>query len=382
MAKMVRKNYLMAPGPTPVPVDVLLEGAQDTIHHRTPQYVKIQTEALEGCKSLFQTKNNVMLLSSSGSGAMEAAVANLINPGDKAIAVNGGKFGERFTKLVKAFGGELLEIKLDWGKYVRPEQIKELLEANPDTKAVFVQLSETSTGAVHPIKEIAEVVKNYDAALVVDAISGILAEPLKMDEWGVDVALTGVQKGFMMPPGIALIAVSKKAEEIIMNNKNSKFYFDLKQYIKKYPDSPWTPPVNLVYQLRKAVEMLNEEGIENIWDRHALLADATRAGVKALGLEFFAEKPGNVLTSVWVPEGIDGGKLVKELRDNWGVTFAGGQDDVKGKIMRIAHLGYMSQFDVIVGLSAIEMSLKKAGHDIELGSAVKAAEEVFMKAGL
>ncbi|BBE30750.1 serine-pyruvate aminotransferase [Tepiditoga spiralis] len=382
MAKMIRKNYLMAPGPTPVPFDVLLAGAQDTIHHRTPQYVSIQKEALEGAKKLFVTENNVMLLSSSGTGAMEAAVANLVEKGDKVIVVSAGKFGERWALLCKKFESNMIEIKLNWGEAVAPEQIKEVLDANPDVKAVFTTLSETSTGVVHPVKEIAEIVKDTKAVMVVDTISGLLAQPLKMDEWNIDVVVTGVQKGFMMPPGVALISVSKKAEEVIKNCKSPRYYFDLNAYIKKYPDSPYTPPVNLGYQLKKAVEMLNEEGIENIWERHALMADATRAGVKAMGLELFAKRPGNVLTSVKVPEGIDGAKLVKDLRDNWGVTFAGGQDHVKGKIIRIAHLGYMSQFDVIVGLSALEMAFKKAGYNVELGSAVKAAEEVFLKAGV
>jgi aspartate aminotransferase-like enzyme len=382
MAKMIRKNYLMAPGPTPVPTDILLEGAKDTIHHRTPQYLEIQKKAIDGCQYLFQTKQPVYILSSSGSGAMEAAVANLINPGDKAISVNSGKFGERWGDLCRAFEADLDEIKLEWGSMVKPEQIKEALEKNPDTKAVFTTLSETSTGTVHPIKEIAEIVKDYEAILVVDAISGLLAQPLKMDEWGIDVVVTGVQKGFMMPPGIGLISASEKAMKVINENKNNKYYFDLKAYAKKYPDSPWTPPINLVYQLAKSVELLQEETIEGLWERHELMAKATRKAMEAMGLELFAENPGNVLTSIKVPEVVDGKKIVSFLRDNWGVTFAGGQEHLKGKIIRIAHLGYMSQFDVIIGISALEMGLKKFGYDLELGSGVKAAEEVFIKAGV
>ncbi|WGS65038.1 pyridoxal-phosphate-dependent aminotransferase family protein [Marinitoga aeolica] len=382
MAKMIRKNYLLAPGPTPVPIDLLLEGAKDTIHHRTPQYLEIQKIALEGAQYIFQTKNPVFILSSSGTGAMETAVANTLNPGDKAIVVVAGKFGERWMEICKAYGIDPIVVDLEWGDYVKPETIKELLEKNPDTKAVFTTLSETSTGTIHPIKEIAEIVKDTDAIIAVDAISGMLAQPLKMDEWNLDIVVTGVQKGFMMPPGIALISVSEKAWKVIEENKNHHYYFDLKAYKKKYPDSPYTPPVNLVYQLAKSVQMIEEEGIENVWERHRIMADATRAAVKAMGLELFAKNPGNVLTSVKVPEGVDGGKILKYLRDEEGVTFAGGQAHLKGKIIRIAHLGYMSKYDVIVGISALEMALKKFGFDVELGSGVKAAQEVFMKEGV
>ncbi|AEX84989.1 class V aminotransferase [Marinitoga sp. 1135] len=382
MAKMIRKNYLLAPGPTPVPIDLLLEGAKDTIHHRTPQYLEIQKVALDGAKYIFRTENPVFILSSSGTGAMETAVANTLNPGDKAIVVVAGKFGERWMEIAKAYGIDPIVVDLEWGDYVKPETIKELLEKNPDVKAVFTTLSETSTGTVHPIKEIAEIVKDTNAIMVVDAISGMLAQPLEMDAWNLDIVVTGVQKGFMMPPGIALISVSDKAWKVIDENKNYHYYFDLKAYKKKYPDSPYTPPVNLVYQLAKSVQMIEEEGIENVWERHRIMADATRAAVQAMGLELFAKNPGNVLTSVKVPEGVDGGKILKYLRDEEGVTFAGGQNHLKGKIIRIAHLGYMSKYDVIVGISALEMALKKFGFDVELGVGVKAAQEVFMKEGV
>ncbi|PNR94828.1 alanine--glyoxylate aminotransferase family protein [Petrotoga sp. 9PWA.NaAc.5.4] len=382
MAKMLKKNYLMTPGPTPVPVDILLEGAKDTIHHRTPQYLDIQNKALENLKYLFQTKNLVYTLVSSGTGAMEAAVANLVSKGDKVIAVNGGKFGERWCELCEAYDANLVEIDIEWGKYVRAEQIKDALEKNPDTKVVFTTLSETSTGVVNPIKEIAQIVKNTQAVLVVDAISGLLAEPLKMDEWNVDVVVCGVQKGFMMPPGLAMISLSEKAMKLVEKSNNPRYYFDLRAYKKNYPDSPYTPAVNLMYQLLKSTDMLKEEGIENVWDRHRIMAEATRAGVQALGLELFAENPGNVLTAIKIPQGVDGGKLIKFLRDDWGVVFTGGQSQLKGKIIRIAHLGYMSKFDIITAISALEMSLEKFGFKVELGKGVKAAEEVFVKEGV
>jgi aspartate aminotransferase-like enzyme len=321
-------------------------------------------------------------LASSGTGAMEAAVANLVSKGDKVIAVNGGKFGERWCELCKAYDANLVEIDIEWGKYVRAEQIKDALEKNPDTKVVFTTLSETSTGAVNPIKEIAQIVKNTQAVLVVDAISGLLAEPLKMDEWDVDVVVCGVQKGFMMPPGLAMISLSEKAMKLVEESNNPRYYFDLRAYKKNYPDSPYTPAVNLMYQLLKSTDMLKEEGIENVWDRHRIMAEATRAGVQALGLELFAENPGNVLTAIKIPQGVDGGKLIKFLRDDWGVVFTGGQSQLKGKIIRIAHLGYMSKFDIITAISALEMSLEKFGFKVELGKGVKAVEEVFVKEGV
>ena len=378
---MIKKNYILAPGPTPVPTEVLLAGAQETIHHRTPQFLNIQKETLEKARILFQTKNNVFALVSTGTGAMEAAVASTVAKGDKVIVVDGGKFGERWGDLCKAFEAEIDLIKLDWGDYVTPEQIKAALEKNPDTVAVFATHSETSTGTVNPIEEIAAVVKDYKALMVVDSVSGLLAEPLKMDEWHVDIVSTGLQKGVMLPPGLALVALSDKAIARVNEcpNKN-RYYFDLKQYIKKYPDSPYTVGVNSIYQLHAALKMIEEEGIEAVWDRHRILADATRAGVKAMGLELLSKKPGNVTTAVLSP--VDTGKLTKLMRDKYGVTMAGGQDHYKGKIFRMAHLGYMSKFDTIIGLAALEMAFNELGHKVELGVGVKAAEEVFLKEGV
>jgi Serine-pyruvate aminotransferase/archaeal aspartate aminotransferase len=203
-----------------------------------------------------------------------------------------------------------------------------------------------------------------------------------MDEWNVDVVVCGVQKGFMMPPGLAMIALSDKAMKIVEKSENARYYFDIRSYKKNYPDSPFTPPVNLIYQLVKSTNMLKEEGIENVWERHRIMSEATRAGVKALNLELFAERPSNAVTAIKVPAGVDAGKLIKFLRDDWGIVFTGGQSQLKGKIIRIAHLGYMSKFDIIIAISALEMSLNKFGFKVELGKGVKAAEEVFVNEGV
>ncbi|MFW6120196.1 MAG: pyridoxal-phosphate-dependent aminotransferase family protein [Petrotogales bacterium] len=380
MAKLVKKNYLLAPGPTPVPIDLLLEGARDTIHHRTPQFEKIMEEAINLSKYVFQTQNDVFILASSGTGAMEMAVANIVSPGDKVIVINGGKFGERWIKICKAYKADVVPIDIDYGEYVTPEELDEQLNAHPDIEAVFTTLSETSTGTVMDIEGLAKVVKNHGKLIAVDAISGLVAQPLKMDEWDLDVVVSGAQKGFMIPPGLAFISFSSDAWNKVEKCESSRFYFDARAYKKKA--APYTPAVNLIYQLRKALQMLKEEGMENVWERHRILGEAIREGVKAIGLELFSKNPGNVLTSVKVPENVDGRKLVSLLRDEYGVTIAGGQADMKGKIFRVSHLGYLSKFDVIVALSGIEMVLRKLGYDVEYGKAVKTAEEVFDREGV
>ncbi|MCD6546264.1 MAG: alanine--glyoxylate aminotransferase family protein [Thermotogae bacterium] len=379
---MIKKNYLLAPGPTPVPSNILLKGANETIHHRTPQFIEIAKEALDGLKYLFQTENQVFALASSGTGAMEAAVANLLSPGDKAIVVVAGKFGERWKEICESFNVDVVEVAVEWGDYVEPEELKKILADNEDAKVVFTTHSETSTGTVMDLKGIAAVVKESNAVLATDAVSSLLAQELRMDDWGVDVIVSGSQKGVMLPPGLGFIALSEKAWKLVENSKSPKYYFDLKAYRKKYPDFPYTPAVNLIYQLKEAVEMIKNEGIENVWNRHRILADAVRNGVKALGLELLSKKPGNVCTAVKVPKEVDGGKFTKLLRDKYGVTIAGGQAHLKGKIFRIAHLGYMSKFDVIVALSAVEMGLNELGYKVALGKGVMAAEEVFLKEGV
>ncbi|ABR29988.1 class V aminotransferase [Thermosipho melanesiensis] len=376
---MIKKNYLLAPGPTPVPFDILLEGARETIHHRTPQFVSILEETLNELKYLFQTENKVYTLLSSGTGALEAAITNLLNPGDKAIIVEAGKFGERWREIAERFNINVVSIKLEWGEAVTPEQIKEAIEKHPDAKAVFTTYSETSTGTVIDLEGIAKVTRNTDVVLVTDAVSALLAEPLKMDEWGIDVVVSGSQKGVMLPPGLAFIALNDKAWKLVEKSNNSSYYFNLKAYAKKYPDNPWTPGVNLIYMLRKAIKIIKEEGIENVWERHRILADATRAAVNAMGLELFSKRPGNVATAVKVPEGIDGNKLTKIMRDKYGVTIAGGQEHLKGKIFRISTLGYLSIFDTIVGISALEFTLNELGYKVEFGTGIKAAQEVLFK---
>jgi aspartate aminotransferase-like enzyme len=380
LAKMIRKNYLMAPGPTPVPIDILLEGAKDTIHHRTPQFDRIFAEAVKGTKEVFRTENELFILASSGTGAMEMALTNIVNPGEKVIVCTVGKFGERWQEIAKAVGAEVALVSGEYGDFYTPEMVEKALKENPDAVAVFTTLSETSTGTVMDIEGISKVVKAAGKLIAVDGISGLVAEPCETDKWGLDIVVTGSQKGFMLPPGLAFISVSKAAIEKAQNTKTTSFYFNLKKYLKD--PLPWTPAVNLIYQQRLAVEMLLKEGMENVWARHAVMGKATREAIKAMGLELFSKRPGNVLTSVKVPEGVPGGKIVSIMRDEYGVTIAGGQGTMKGNIFRIAHLGYMSDYDVVIALTALEKVLRKLGRHVEYGIGARVAMEIFEKEGV
>ncbi len=377
----MKKNYIMAPGPTPVPEDVLSEIARPIIHHRTPQYQEIFKKANEGLAYLFKTKNDIFTFASSGTGAMEAAVINILSKGDKAIVVRGGKFGERFGDICSAYGIEVIPIDVEWGKAVDPAIIKKKLAGGKDIKAVFTTLCETSTGTKNDIKTIADIVQVSDAVLIVDAISGLCADDLRTDEWKVDIVCSGSQKGIMLPPGLAFLSISKKAMDRVSKSNLPKYYFDLKAYKKSLDknDVPWTPAVGLVRGLCKSIDIIKEEGIENVLARHARLADATREAVKALGLELFSANPSNAVTSVKVPAGVDGQNLVKTMRNKYGVTIAGGQAHIKGKIFRIAHLGYMIEFDTLTAISALEIVLKEMGYKFKVGSGVSAAIEVFTK---
>lgn len=378
----MRKNYLLTPGPTPLPPQVSEALARPIIHHRTPQFQAILKEATDGLKYVFQTKNDLLILASSGTGAMEAAVINFLSAGDTALTVQGGKFGERWTEICKAYGINTEIIDVEWGKAVSPQEIEKRLKANPKIKAVFVTLCETSTGVVNDIQAIGKVIKDKDAILVVDAISGLGAIDLKTDEWFCDVVVSGSQKGFMLPPGLGFVSVSPKAWRLSEVAKCPRYYFDLikaKKAIDK-TDTPFTPAISLIIALNEALKMMKQDGLENIFLRHKKMADATRGAVRALGLELFAPSAASdVVTAVKVAPGLDGEKLVKTMRDTYGVTIAGGQAELKGKVFRIAHMGYIEEFDIIAGISCLEKVLQQMGYKFQLGAGVKAAEEVFLK---
>ncbi|MDH5761752.1 MAG: alanine--glyoxylate aminotransferase family protein [Nitrospinota bacterium] len=380
----MKKTYLLAPGPTPVPETINLEMAAPMVHHRTPQFSKIFGEAAEGAKYLFQTKQDVLILASTGTGGMEGCITNLFSPGDKVLVVNGGKFGERWGKISETYGVVPVWINVEWGQAVDVNEVKAVLDKDKDIRAILVQASETSTGVAHPIEELSKLTRDRDdILLVVDGITGVGVFPLPMDDWGIDAIVTGSQKALELPPGLALVALSEKAWKFADQSKCPHFYFDFKKERKNLKDqtSAYTPAVSLVIGLRAVLKNIKEEGLDNVHKRHNRLARATRAAAKAMGLQMIApDAPADSLTGVFVPDGIDGGKIVKSLRDDFGVTMAGGQDQWKGKIIRIAHLGYVDTFDTIIAISAIEMALKKFGHAVELGKGVAAAQEILLEA--
>jgi serine---pyruvate transaminase len=378
---MIKKYYLLSPGPTPIPDSVLSVAAEPIIHHRTPEFSEIFMQVSEGLKYVFGTKEDVFILTSSGTGAMETAIVNSLSPGDKVICINGGKFGERWGNICRAYGVNVREIVLEWGDDFTKDQLAAELRANPEAKAVFSSLSETSSGALYDIKGFGEVVSGTGAILVVDGISGVGATPCPMDEWKVDVLISGSQKSFMIPPGLAYIAFSPKGWKMVEGAKLPRFYFDARKAKKNLEKqtTPWTPAISLIVQQKKALDIIRAMGMEKLLEHHRILGDATRAGVKALGLELLAKKPGNILTAVKTPAGVDGSKIVKTMQSKYGAYIAGAQDPNKGKFFRIAHLGYMGGFDVITALSALEMTLGDLGYAFERGSGVKAAETSLME---
>ena len=378
----MEKKYLFSPGPTMLPPEVLLTMAQPIMHHREPEFEKIYAEIREGLKYLFQTKNEVLVFTSSGTGAMEGAVSNLLSRGDKALVVRGGKFGERWSEICKAYGIESVAIDVVWGKAVDPGQIQKILQSDHSIRAVYIQASETSTGVKHPVKEIADIVKKYEeTVLVVDAITGIGVFNLPMDQWGLDVVISGSQKAMMLPPGLSFAALGDKAWRFVERSNLPKYYFDFKKELKNIQknQSSYTPAISLYVGLRESLRLIREEGLEAVFRRHEKLASATRAAVKGLGLELYApDSPSNALTAVKVPAGVDGIKLQNLFFEKFGITVAEGQDQAKGKIIRIAHLGYYERLDMVMVISALEMLLKEMGYAFELGKGLKAAEEVLM----
>lgn len=357
--------------------------AQPMFHHRTPQFSAIFAEVRAGLQALFKTKQDVLMLAASGTGAMEAAVANCFAPGEEVLVVNGGKFGERWLKLCDAFGVKAVELRVEWGRAVRAKDVEAALAANPNIRGVLVQASETSTTAVHPIQQLAAVTRGRDVLLVVDGITAVGVYDLPMDAWGIDVLITGSQKALMLPPGLALIALSERAWGRVAKTCQPRFYFDLPRERSNQAKNTtaYTPAISLVIGLREALAMMQEEGLDNVFARHARLASATRAAALALGCRLVApDNPSPATTGVFVPEGIDGSKLFAYLRDRMLVTFAGGQDQLKGRIVRIAHLGYMGAFDIIAAIAAFEMVLRHFGHPVELGRGVGAAEAELMAA--
>jgi aspartate aminotransferase-like enzyme len=379
----VKKKYLLSPGPTPVPEAALLTMAYPMMHHRTPQFSAIFAEVKEDLKYLFQTKNDVLILSSSGTGAMESAVVNIFSPGDHALVVNGGKFGERWGKICESYGLKTIWLNVEWGRAVKSEAIEDALNKDREIKGVFIQGNETSTAVSHPVREIAEIVRQRDKTLlIVDGITAVGVYDIPMDKWGIDVLITGSQKALMLPPGLSFISLNDKAWKFNETARLPRFYFDLKKERKNLKDNTtaYTPAASLIIGLREVLKIIKSEGLEKVFKKNERMARATRNAMTSLGLRLLApEAPAECATGVYTPEGVDGGKLLKSLRDEFGVTLAGGQDQLKGKILRIAHMGYIDTFDIITAVASIEMVLRKFGYKVEFGKGVAAAQEVLLE---
>jgi serine---pyruvate transaminase len=374
------KQRLLTPGPTPVPEDVLLDMARPVPYHRTAEFRQLLGEVLEDLKYVFRTKNLVIPLTASGTGGLEAAVVNCIQPGRKAIILIAGRFGERWRSLCKAFGIEAVCVTVPYGQAVQPEQLARALADHPDAVAVCSTLSETSTGVGHDIAAFGKLVAPTPALLLVDAISALGVMECRTDEWNLDVCVTGSQKALMMPPGLAFLSVSDKAwQQIDANPAPRTFYFDLKKARKSLEtsDTPYTPAHTMIRAMKHSLKRIKTEGIENIWARQARNAAAARAGFQAMGLELFAARPADGLTVAKVPANLDGGALLSKLEKQYGLKLAGGQDQLKGKIIRLAHMGYIDQFDVLAALAGVELVLLEMGHAVEPGRGLMAAQKVL-----
>jgi aspartate aminotransferase-like enzyme len=378
---MVIKQYLLTPGPTPVPERVMLAMARPIVHHRMPAFAALFQEAADGLKWIFQTRQTVLMLAGSGTLGMEAAVVNTMRRGDKALCVVGGKFGERWRSLCKAYGIEVVSLEVPWGQAVDPQAVADALDRDDKITAVFSQANESSTGVRHPVEAIAKLTAARERVInVVDAVSALGAFDLPMDQAGFDVLLTGSQKALMLPPGQAYIALSDKAWARAETADLPRFYCDLKREKKAQAggETAWTPAISLTVGLVESLRMIKEEGLAACFARHERLAEATRRGCVALGCALFAPAaPSPTVTAVRGPGGLDTDKLVKQLRDRYGVSITGGQDAVKGQIFRVAHLGWFSPFDILTSVSAIEMALSDLGVQIVRGAGVAAAEEVL-----
>jgi len=374
------KMYLMTPGPTPVAPETQLAMAQPIIHHRSPQFMEILGKVREDLKYLFQTEQEVMIFAATGTGAMEGAVINTLSAGDTALVIDGGKFGERWTELCNVYGVKVERLAVEWGRAADPKAVAKMLDANPAIKAVFVQANETSTAVMHPVKELAAVTKTRPGTiLVVDAISALGGVPMPMDAWGIDVLVAGSQKAMMLPPGLAFVALSPKAWEFAKNAKLPKYYFDFSKALKSAGknQTPYTSPVSLILGLQEVLTKIRQVGLEKIFAHNRRLSLAAKAAMKAMGLQLYSkDNPSDVLTAVESP--VDGQKVVAELRKK-GIWIAGGQAQAKGKIFRVAHMGFIDTVDLLGTIGGLEEVLNQLGYKVAPGVGLKAAQQILSK---
>ncbi len=375
----MKSKLLLTPGPSPVPEFIREVMSRQIIHHRTDEFREVLARVTQSLKEIFLTENPVLILASSGTGAMEAAVSNFFSSQDKVIVVEGGKFGQRWKEIATRYGLDVISYSIDWGNAPEPNYLRQLLESDSSIKGILTTLCETSTGTVYDIKSIGNLTRDREVILVVDAISGLGQDKLLTDEWGVDVVVAGSQKGLMLPPGLSFISISKKAEEFLQRSNLPKYYFDLKLALKSYQknDTPFTPAVSLILGLEASLDFIRKEGIYNRWEKFSKLAKATREALKAMGLKLFSFRPSNSVTAVWAPPSIKSSQLVSKLRKEYGISIAGGQAEFKDKIFRIAHMGAIEEGDLVIGFYFLERALKELGYNLKLGSPIVKLEEVL-----
>jgi aspartate aminotransferase-like enzyme len=381
----IKKQRLLTPGPTPLYPKALYAMMGSDIHHRTQDFSNIYKTVLADLKEVFGTANDVLPLVASGTGAMEASVSNLFSAGDKAIVCSAGKFGERWVEIAKAYGLDAVVLQAEYGDIVTPDRVAEALNANPNTRGVFVQASETSTGASHDVRAMAEAIRKTDAIFVIDAITGLGTQPLDIDGWGLDVVIGGSQKAFMIPPGMAFISLSPKAWAFNETAKLPRYYFNLKKERKNAAggETSWTPATSLVLALAEALKYIKQVGMANLVDNAQQLAAATRAAIVELGLELFAPKsPAASVTAVRAPKGMDSGVIVKEFRNRFGSIITNGQGSMKGQIFRIAHLGYFDFPDLFALIAELEIILAANDVPVKFGAGVAAVQEVYARKAL
>ena len=380
MKKLDYEKLLMIPGPTMVPNTVLTSMANPIIGHRTKEYGELLEDTIEKMKKVFMTENDVYLITGSGTSAMDMAISNTVDKGDKVLTITNGNFGERFCKIADVYGAEVIKLENEWGDNAKPEQVKEILEENPDIKVVTVVHNETSTGVKNPIEEIGNIVKDYDALYVVDTVSSLGGDYVDVDKFNIVICVTGSQKCIAAPPGMAAISVSEKAWDVINATETKSFYLDIKAYKKRYEtkkETPYTPSVSLTYAMNEALEIVLDEGLENRFKRHEKLAKATIAGLEAMGIELFAKEWARsvTVTSAKYPEGITDSEFRGLLANKYGILVAGGQGQASGKIFRVGHMGEAREYHVLGTLAAIEMAFNELGLDVDGG--VDAAKKIL-----
>ena len=380
---MAGKRYLMAPGPTPLPPEVLAAGAEPVLHHRGPDFRAVMLRCLERLGLVLQTENDVLIFTASGSGAFESAVVNLLSPGERVLAVSAGEFGERWGRIAAAYGADVQDLRYEWGETPRAEDVRARVE-EIGAGVVFLVHSETSTGVVADVQSLAQAAREAGAIVVVDAVSSLGAVPLETDVWELDVVVSGSQKALMTPPGLSLTSVSSAAWERCARTTTPRFYFDWEKLRASLETgtTPFTPAVSLVASLDVALGLLLEETLDAAFARHAALGRACREGAKAMGLELFSpdEERSAVVTAILTPEGVDARELVLALRDRFGITVAGGHGELGSRMFRIGHIGYYDVFDITTALAAVELLLVESGADIERGTAVTRALEAYRSA--